>query len=336
MENINQANKYIKECEERERLLLEEKRSLVQQLHEAQEALKNVPEDHKALMVDLKQSKHEIEFYRKLMKENEQKANDYCRRWKEAVSKLGEAQEAVQAAHRTEQLNQDAREAVSKLMEENRIVRTLVDEVEKSKSLELASQRQENDQLRDSLHQSKLRNEELEQHNTVLEETYNGLVEKLEDDNIDNSASINRMGQYLSTVDKYEAAVWSEFLPLMNFVFNCNNIFIDLHAVFKSLFDNSSEIVIDFPKTLEEAIKDANEDINKYAVVSQALDNGGHKRDRIRIGMQDMAHTEVEMLKTMIGVKKDLEEFLKSMRKTPELWVFLRRKYSKLGERIIL
>lgn len=120
---LNEARAYIKEVEARERELQESNKSLQAQLQAKQTELDDLPEDFKALRVDLRQSQICIDFHKGIAERESERAAQYQSKFEKASRQQLDTAEDARKIRQLEKHLSEREANVFRLLEENKSIR---------------------------------------------------------------------------------------------------------------------------------------------------------------------------------------------------------------------
>lgn len=132
MIQLKEAQAYIKELEEREKKLQAANDTLTKDLDEKRAVIEDLPEEFKAMKVDLKQAKRQIILHKEIAEDARERAEHYQRQLKEVTNKQ---QTDASTTEKIEQLQieiDDQQALITKLVEDSRTTNATFAQLRKS------------------------------------------------------------------------------------------------------------------------------------------------------------------------------------------------------------
>ncbi|KAH7406757.1 hypothetical protein DE146DRAFT_599057, partial [Phaeosphaeria sp. MPI-PUGE-AT-0046c] len=120
---LKEALSYIKEVEAREEDLQESNNDLLAQLQAKQTEIDNLPNDFKALKIDLQQSQNRIDFHKGIADRESQRAAQYQSKFEKACRQQIETAEDARRIQQLERHLSEREDSLFKLLQENTNIR---------------------------------------------------------------------------------------------------------------------------------------------------------------------------------------------------------------------
>jgi chromosome segregation ATPase len=334
---LTTAREHIKGLEERDQDLTKRNEALQEEAKEAKQAAKDLPADHEARLVDLKQAEHHVTFYRGLMEQAEERATKYKKKWEEAIARQTKVDDAQNKIQSLEKEVAEHEATIVKLNNENRDVSDLFD-AERAKYLQTLENKEK--KLIETEKTIRERDEELKElriQNNHFEETYTGLLALMESETGDATAAVNKKALKLERAeaqiaesDRLRMAIVSEIKPLRNFYERCFDVLLIHQRLFKQLFSVQHDEVTYVPDTLALSLEAATEDLSKFSVVHDAMEAGNIANDEVRKQLTTFEINARRMHDTLKTITGDVVQFVEQLDKRPDLMAVMRYKYGKL------
>jgi hypothetical protein len=321
---LKEARAYIKEGEDREKELRESNDSLLAQLRVKQSEIENQPAEFKALEVDLRQSQHQVSYYKELA-ENEQNRAERCQ------SKLMEACKVRTAAadesRKIQRLEQELTACIADraaLLKQHRAAIELY-EIQHEEHLKIIEE-QHDKLLALTDHANQLEDEKSQavKISEQVSDTYDSLINDIEKESntaaeVVNAKSVQLFDQRQLN-DQLYSAVASELIPLHRFYNDVLSILSVYQATFRDLSSPHSPGFTELPQTLDTMLDSANDQLYAYQYLAAGLDTQslvqkqGPAQQQVVRQVDDMASIAAQMYTSLDTLKEDILGFFKRLR----------------------
>jgi chromosome segregation ATPase len=296
---------------------------------EIQETQKQMAEDYKQLQVDHQLLKRQADFYQIMMGQADKRAADYMKRWKDATSQQNANTETEKKLASLESENDQLKAALMKLVEENRDVRDLYADF-KEQAEEAWTKK--NYQLLDmERYANKCEDEckKLEKELDLLEKTYDGLVQRLENENGDTAAAVNAAAERIRKAEKVKNATVSE----MRIVHRCYELHLRsiglLQNAVHQLFDEKSSKVGWSIEELGVALSAAKLECQTFHTMREAMQAEGLEEDDIRKLLGEMVSLANQAYDALVEITVDMDQFMATLADKPNTaWAVVKSKFA--------
>jgi DNA repair exonuclease SbcCD ATPase subunit len=329
MAALKEARQYITEIESREKQLQAENVDLSARLLIKETEITNLPEEFKALKIDLAQAQRRGDYYKELAENAQTRAERSQSRLTDLAKTQAATQDDARKIQRLESELADHAAAMFKLLEENRALKDLQD-TQQEQEHKLVDEK--NAQIADLVNQiNMLEVEKLEavELSEKVSETYDTLIQSIEEETLTAADVLNRhsvsLVDMVKSNDQLYSTIATEIVPLNSFFDHAFSIMAIYQAIFQDLVDPNCTAIADLPQALDTTLDAANEDLLRFQVVSTALQNEGLAQERIRRQVADMAQIAARMYITLDGIRKDVSDFLNLLRSNPNAWLVMKR-----------
>lgn len=319
---LTDARTYIKELEAREQILLEQKNELSAKLQVKQAELDDLPEEFKALKVDLQQAQHSIEYYKGLADNSQERADRYQRKLACAEKKQSAAEDESRRIQRLQVELEYQQSINTKLSEEVREVtehHEILHEQDKAKIATITERVEE-------LLKEKVESEQ-------VADAYDSLIDTLEKESQDVAEAVKRKSLSLRDSDALYAAVSSELEPLDRFFDHALVILKLYQTVFHNLSDPNQPIINNLPEALDDLMDLASEDLTAFQIISDMFQIEGLAQEKVRMHVNKLAKSAANMYNGLDNIKDDLSGFLTRVRSNPDAWLFMKGRFEGTSQR---
>jgi hypothetical protein len=331
------AREHIKDLEERDKDLTKRNEALQKEAQEAKRAATELPVDHKAALVDLKQAEHRETFYKDLMVQAEERATMYKTKWEEAITRQTKVDDAQNKIQSLEKEVVEHMATIAKLNGENRDISDIFD-TERAKHLQtLENKEMKMMGMEKTICERDERIQELQLSNDHFEKTCMDLLALMESENGDATAAVNKKALKLERAevqiadgDRLRMAIVSEIQPLRKFYERCFDVLHIHQGLFKQLFSVWHDEVTYVPDTLALSMNAATEELSKFSIVHDAMEAESIAGDEVREQLTTFAQNACRMQDTLTTITEDVVKFVEQLDKRPDLWAVMRYKYGKL------
>jgi chromosome segregation ATPase len=331
---LKAAKEYITEVEEREQLLHDCNDALQKELKKAKQAVKDLPADHEARLVDLKQAEHHIKFYKGLMDAAEDRATQYQQKWQEALAQQTAADETENKIHRLERELLDNRITITKLVEENRGMSNIFETLRAKDLRTLENKEMKLMEMEKAIRETEERYQKLEEESERFEQTYTGIVEQMDNETINCADAINKTAVKLDHAqskirrnEKLRMATVSEIQPLRRFYDRCFDILLIHQRLFVQLFSIERNEVTYIPDTLVSNLKSATSELEYFHVMRATMESEGVECDVVREQLTALAFSASRVHDSIQSIAADVMRFVTQLDRRPDLLTVMRFKY---------
>ncbi|KAH7066858.1 hypothetical protein BKA63DRAFT_480318 [Paraphoma chrysanthemicola] len=325
MTALKESKEYIKEVESREKDLLAENAGLSKQISLKEAEIDNLPEEFKALKIDLAQALRRCEYYEKLAEDSEIRLERSQHKLTELAKLRSATEDDARKMQRLESELVKHEAAVFKLLEQNRAMADLQDAQQ-----ELEQERVDERDARIAeliIHANTLEAEKLEavELSDKVSETYDTLIQSLEEETLSAADKLNRhsvsLFQMVKSNDQLYSTISSEIAPLTSFFHHASSIMGIYQNTIQHLVDPKCNTFADLPPSIDNTLDAANEDLLRFKEMSLALSNQGLAEEKVRDQVGDLAKLAADMYLMLEGMKSDLTGFLCRLRGDTPAWL---------------
>ncbi|EMD94718.1 hypothetical protein COCC4DRAFT_64364 [Bipolaris maydis ATCC 48331] len=287
---------------------VEEQATLIQELYlekegeKEEEKVANYAEYVKTLQVDLKQARHQIEYYKVLAEDSQRRAN----RYQESLTQATKDQVAAsQLEAQNEQLQRELVQhkfTIYKLRSEN----------------ELAAENfaRLRDRDKKALAACEIRLADLVSHACEVEteseafsDVFTNLIDTLENENVVARSLLNDRAALLNKMEVLYSVV----------------------GLFQALSDPHRTTIGSLPPDLDALMTGACDDLHAYREIHGMLSNvGGAAQDQIRKELGGMSESAGGMLTSLHYIKRDVGAFLARLHAEPRAWFTMKAKFGSI------
>lgn len=327
---LRYAKEYIKDVEERETKLREEKDGLCKALEVEKKKVNELPDDHKQLQHDYKMVEKKAEFYKALMDRAEERANDYHARWQSAQKTQINSEATEMKITALDLENEQLRVNLMKKVQENQAVRDLFHELQARKE---AALEEKNTQLTaKQIYITKMEAfyEEQEKENDTLEEKYNGLVQDMENENEDCAAALNLKTERLRIAEKHKMAAVSEVKILAKYYQRALQILHIYRSTFQQLLSLDDNKIMWLPDDLQVTLASAQRECEDFDIMHEVMQMEGLNEDEVRGELTVLALSAKKMQECLQVIAGDVSSFLQTLRQKPDLRSIIKLKFGSL------
>jgi DNA repair exonuclease SbcCD ATPase subunit len=327
---LKEAHAYIKEIEGREKKLQASNASLQTQLEVKQAEIDDQPEEFKALKVDLQQSQHRIDYYKKLANHHETGA-ERCQ------CKLTEAYRAQRIANydakKIERLERDLAERdadVQKLLQKT-CTMTAIYETEREADLRLTKEKDVIiDGLTTRIKQIETEKIKVDENSEQIAETCNSLIEDLEQESLTVAEVVNfksiKLFEMRESHDQLSSAVASKLAPLNHLYDHICGIMKIYRSIFQCLSNPHTYVVPRIPQSLDDMLDAANDQLYVYQQISdnfhnQPVQKYGLAQQKVFQQVDGIAKAAARTCTSMEDIKGDISDLLDQLRNKPGTWL---------------
>ncbi|KAF2265226.1 hypothetical protein CC78DRAFT_543524 [Lojkania enalia] len=333
LQELHDAKTYIKECEEREKGLRSENDHLAKQLAVAKQAVKDVPADHKQLEVDYNQAQHMIQFWKGLHDNAEIRAENYRQKWKDASQKQLASEESQQRILVLEKELTSQKSIIQKLIDENHTVQDLFDAFRENGGKKLEQKESELVEMSNYLSLQEERYKDIEQENDALEQTYNDLLERLQDETEESAAALNRKTQIMRLNEQHICASISEIKILRQYYERCYLVLVIYQRIFEQILNPEKPQPRWVSDTLDPLILSAKKEVEAFKEVSDTFNAEGVEVDELRAELAGLAHLMHKLQMWLERIAEDLDKFFMEPKQKADLWGSMCNKLGRLSPR---
>ncbi|KAF2247311.1 hypothetical protein BU26DRAFT_429332 [Trematosphaeria pertusa] len=333
LKELKTAREYIKEVEEREMALVDRNEDLEKELKQAKQAVEDLPDDHKQRLIDLQQAQHQIKFYKDLMEYAEQRALNYQAKWQEALKKQATADEAQQKIERLEAECYDHKAVIVKLINENHGAHDIYDSIREKDLKALEDKEVKLMEMEKFVQETEDRYKQVEEEKDQFEQTYDGLIEKLDGETSEVAAALNNTSGRLRVAERLRIATVSEVTPLRKFYESAHSIISIYQHIFQGLLNTEQPKVQWIPDALRASIDSAAKECEAFYFLRQAIDSEGIESDEVRDQINLLGRSAVRMHGSLEAIAGDVSRFLATLRRRPDVWQLVKMKFGILTRR---
>lgn len=331
---LKSAKEYIKETEEREVILKNEKAELAKELKHAKQFIQNPLDEVKQLEQDLALARNQIDFYKHLSQSAEERAAGYQQKWQEALKKQGKIDDSQRKIQRLESACTDLKTLVLRLDNENKSLKESIEQVQAQHLRALEDKETKLMKMEHKLKEETEQYRKSEEEADIFQETYSSLVETLQDESHDVATALNKAsGRFHATdmmlqkAEQLRNATVSELKPLRRCYDHCHDVLQIYQDIFCQLLNTEDRIVVQLPDTLRALLESARTEIETYTVMNDAMGAEYAEDDDLRVEIASLAVSAIEMQGALEAIGRDVERFLMTLERRPEFWILLRAKF---------
>jgi chromosome segregation ATPase len=334
--DLKRAKEYIKEVEEREKVLQCENEGLRTALIAEKKKVEDIPEDYKALQVDYKQLEKRAEYYKDLMKREEERAQTYFTQWKQLSLDRVITSNTDKTVEALEQENEQLKVAIIKLIEENRAAGDLFAQLREHDKATLEEKELQLAAMNNFLFQTESQYQQLEQESDGFEQAYHDLVTRMEDENAGAATALNITTAKMRHMECIQIAAASEARILAEFY----NASFRALSVFEEIFhellctDKHEPEIRWLPSDLQHLLHSAGKEVEAFEEVHQMFDLEHLEVDEVRMELIAMANTGKMMHESLQTITFNAKKFLVTLRQKPDIWNFVRRKFRQPSQKL--
>ncbi|KAH7071587.1 hypothetical protein FB567DRAFT_538451 [Paraphoma chrysanthemicola] len=325
MTALKEAKEYIKEVESREKDLLAENVGLVEQIALKVAEINNLPEEFKAMKIDLAQALRRCEYYEKLAEDAEIRLE----RSQHKLAELSKLQSATdEDARKIQRLESELvkhEAAMFKLLEQNRTMADLQDSQQECEQERIGEKDAQIAVLIHHANTLEAEKQEAVELSDKVSETYDTLIQSLEEETLSAADKLNRhsisLVQMVKSNDQLYSTISSEIAPLTSFFHHACSILVIYQNTIQDLVDPKCNTIADLPPSLDTTLDAANEDLLRFKEISIALLNQGLAEEKVRDQVGDLAKVAADMYLMLEGMKSDLTGFLCRLRGDAPAWL---------------
>lgn len=334
LKELKIAREYIKEIEGREQQFKEEKAKLAASVHKNKAQIDDLPENFKALKVDLQQAQHHIAYYQELAENaNEQAARDQ-RKLAEAVKRQTSADEDARKIEKLERELVKHRDAVLKQLEQNRKMTALHEaELEREQVVNNEKQDKINALINYSNRLEVEKTEAVAQAENVSE-TYDTLVAAMEAESVDAGELLNQHYARSRSNEQLLVALSTQLAPLNRFYYNTFRVLGIYQSLLRDLLDYNCGAPPVIPRDFNATLSAACDNLEGFQELTTAINTAatGLAQEKVRNQVVDMAESATQIYTSLSSIKRDMSTFIDRVGCDTYAWVAVKGRSNKLGK----
>ena len=322
---LKNAKDYIKEVEDREKHLQEENESLKKRLAIAEKVAEDILEDRKQFQIDSEQQSRQVEFLRELQQGAEANVSLYKSKYLELLKVQASSDEKDLKIKELEKECQRYQSVISKLTKESHSTAKVIDTIREQKEHALEKKETRIMELEKSLKDLEAYSKSVEDESERFEALYQDLMQRLEAENRDCAATINKEAEKMHKLAKERCAAVSEAVILRRFYEHCVDVLQDYQKIFRQLL-NDKQQVIELPDSLEFSLDSTRREYEALFQIHTAFENEGIEMCAVRKELEGIAVAAILMQDKLHAIADDAADFLMVREEKPALWETMRMK----------
>jgi chromosome segregation ATPase len=329
VKELCQAKEFIKEGEEREKILQSELETVKKQLAVSKKSVEDLPEDYNQLQIECGQLKGRVEFYLKLKDDAETEARTMNQKLLVALEKQVATDAKDAKIQELEELCARQTAINFELTQETRRTGSLFETLTANHMLALEKKEAKIMDLERIIKKVQQYSVMIEKESEGFEAEYTGLVARLEKVNGDCATALHDALKDTRALGQINAAAVSEAHILRKFYDHANNVLLIYQKIFQQLLNNNQQI-IRLPDSLQKTLDKAHRECEAFAIIHGALKIEGILDDRVLEELFGLSVSANKMQQSLQAIAGDVSKFVMALRHKPDLLLAIRMKF-RLG-----
>ncbi|KAF2641768.1 hypothetical protein P280DRAFT_479049 [Massarina eburnea CBS 473.64] len=307
LSELKQAREYIKEADAREADLQQKLSNTEQKLMAAEQAVKDLPDDHVQRLQDLTIATNSVLFYKSLHEAAENRANNFKKKWRELDQKQANINTVKSRADALQEECEHQKIIISNLITENRSKQNMIETAKDTHERAMEAKNQQLQALKAAqeaeaqFQKERARKyEDLDRERDEFEATVNGLVEDLEDDKVGAVTALNTVSARKRNLEQLHMTILSEVKYLRRALAQCAEVIAQCQPVVQDLVMVAPAYSVQLPETYPNGLREAAYELESFECLRNAMED--QPLDKVRAELGILGASLYNMRNTLVAI----------------------------------